>query len=103
MAQENATWGYDRIAGALANLGHHISDETVENVRRRHGIAPAPKRSQTSTWKYFSAAHMAVLAGTDFSAVEVLTWRGLATYCVVYFIHLESRRITLAGIARHPT
>jgi transposase len=46
MAQENSGWGYDRIAGALANLGHSISDQTVGNVLRRHGIAPAPKRSQ---------------------------------------------------------
>ena len=28
MARENADWGYDRIAGALANLGHEISDQT---------------------------------------------------------------------------
>ena len=26
MAQSNPTWGYDRIQGALANLGHEISD-----------------------------------------------------------------------------
>ena len=26
MASENRDWGYDRIAGALANLGHEISD-----------------------------------------------------------------------------
>ena len=29
MAQDNPTWGYDRIQGALANLGHEISDQTV--------------------------------------------------------------------------
>src|ERR1043166_3625896 len=57
MAQENATWGYDRIAGALANLGHHVSDQTVGNVLNRHGIPPAPKRSQSTTWKDFIAAH----------------------------------------------
>src|SRR5688500_1595460 len=27
-ARENSGWGYDRIAGALANLGHEISDQT---------------------------------------------------------------------------
>jgi len=43
MAQENGTWGYDRIVGALANLGHHVSDQTVGNVLRRHGIPTAPK------------------------------------------------------------
>jgi hypothetical protein len=103
MAQENGSWGYDRIAGALANLGHYVSDQTVGNVLRRHGIPTAPKRSQTTTWKDFISAHMAVLAGSDFFTVEVLTWRGLATYYVLFFIHLETRRITLAGITRHPT
>jgi hypothetical protein len=32
---------------------------------------------------------MDVLAGTDFFTVEVLTWRGLATYYVLFFLHLE--------------
>ena len=39
MARENSGWGYDRIVGALSNLGHHVSDQTVKNILRRHGIA----------------------------------------------------------------
>jgi hypothetical protein len=46
---------------------------------------------------------MDVLAGTDFFTVEVLTWRGLVTYYVLFFLHLETRRVSLAGITRHPT
>src|SRR6476646_1451031 len=102
-ARENSGWGYDRIVGALANLGHVVSDQTVGNILRRYGIQPAPKRSQNVTWRDFIASHMAVLAGTDFFTVEVLTWRGLATYFVLFFIHLESRRVSLAGLTRHPT
>lgn len=102
MARENTGWGYDRIVGALANLGHRLSDQTVGNILRRHGIAPAPKRSQTTSWKDFIAAHMNVLAGADFFTVEVLSWRGLLTYYVLFFIHLESRRVSVAGITRHP-
>ena len=102
-ARENSGWGYDRIAGALANLGHRISDQTVGNILRRHDITPAPKRSQTTTWKEFIRQHMDVLAGTDFFTVEVLTWRGLVTYYVLFFLHLETRRVSLAGITRHPT
>ena len=49
------------------------------------------------------AAHMAVLAGTDFFTVEVLTWRGLATYYVLFFIQLDTRRVTLAGLTMNPT
>jgi hypothetical protein len=103
MARENSGWGYDRIVGALANLSHVVSDQTVGNILRRYGIAPAPKRRQNTTWKQFIAAHMSVLAGIDFFTVEVVTWRGLATYYVLFFIHLETRRVTLGGITRHPT
>jgi putative transposase len=102
MARENSGWGYDRIVGALANLGHRLSDQTVGNILRRHGIAPAPQRSQTTSWKDFISAHMDVLAGADFFTVEVLTWRGLVTYYVLFFLHLESRRVSIAGITRHP-
>ena len=102
LARENSGWGYDRIVGALGNIGHHLSDQTVGNILRRHGIAPAPKRGQTTTWKDFIRRHMDVLAGTDFFTVEVLSWRGLVTYYVLFFIQLETRRVTLAGITRHP-
>src|SRR5216684_808297 len=102
MARENSGWGYDRIVGALANLGHRLSDQTVKNILRRHGIAPAPKRSQITSWKNFLAVHMNVLAGCDFFTVEVLSWRGLVTYYVLFFLHLESRRVHIAGITRHP-
>ena len=88
--------------GALANLGYTASDQAGGNVFKPHGIAPAPKRSQNTTWKEFIQSHLAVLAGIDFFTVEVLTWRGLVTYYVLFFIHLESRRVSLAGITQHP-
>jgi hypothetical protein len=46
---------------------------------------------------------MDVLAGTEFFTVEVLTWRGLVTYYVLFFRHLETRRVSMAGITGHPT
>ena len=101
-ACENRSWGYDRIVGALANLGHSVSDRTVGNILRRYNLTPAPERSRTTTWKEFIRAHMDVLAGTDFFTVEVLTWRGLVTYYVLFFIEVGSRRVSLGGITRHP-
>ena len=83
MAGENRDWGYDRIVGALANLGYMISDQTVGNVLQRHALPPAPERKRTTT-------------------AEVLTLRGLVTYYVLFFIHLESRRVDIAGITIHP-
>ena len=102
MAKENLGWGYDKIAGALANLGHTVSDQTIGNVLKRHGTAPAPERKRTTTWTQFIRRHMAVLAATDFFSVEVLTLRGLVTYYVLFFIHLESRKIEIAGITANP-
>ncbi len=102
MAKENSDWGYDRIVGAMANLGYRLSDQTVGNILQRHGIPPAPDRKRTTTWSDFIRAHMSVLAGTDFFTVEVLTLRGLVTYYVLFFIHLESRRVEVAGITQHP-
>ena len=36
MARENSGWGYDRIVGALANLGHQVSDQTVGNILKKY-------------------------------------------------------------------
>jgi putative transposase len=102
MARENPGWGYDRIVGALANLGHELSDQTVGNILKRHGVPTAPERKRTTSWADFIRAHTSVLAGTDFFSVEVLTLRGLVTYYVLFFIRLESRRVEIAGVTRHP-
>lgn len=102
LARNNASWGYDRIVGALDNLGHSISDQTVGNILRRRGVPPAPERGESTPWKDFIRSHMSVLAGTDFFTAEVLTWRGLVTYYVLFFIHLDSRRVSIAGITEHP-
>ena len=48
-ARENPRWGYDRIQGALANLGYHITDTTVGNILKDHGIEPAPDRQRSTT------------------------------------------------------
>jgi hypothetical protein len=61
MARENRSWGYDRIVGALANLGYRISDQMVGNILKRHDIPPAPERTKTMTWREFIRMHMAVL------------------------------------------
>ena len=98
IAKENHDWGYDRIVGALANLGYKVCDQTIGNVLQRHALPPAPERKRTTTWAAFIRIHLALLAGTDFFTMEVLTLRGLVTYYVLFFIHLGSRRVEIAGI-----
>src|SRR2546421_2589792 len=102
MAQENRSWGYDRIVGALKHLGYIISDQTVGNILKRHGILPAPERKKTTTWKEFIRTHLDVLVATDFFTTEVWTTAGLVTYYVLFFIHLASRKVHVAGMTPHP-
>src|SRR5262245_60166557 len=92
LAQENRSWGYDRIVGALANLGLTVSAQTVGNVLKRHGIAPAPERKTTTTWREFIRTQLDVLVATDFFTTEVWTLGGLVTYYILFFIHLGSRQ-----------
>jgi len=104
MAEENATWGYRRIQGALTNLGHRIDKITVRNILRRHHLEPAPQRRKAGmSWSQFLTMHWEVLAATDFFTVEVATWHGLVTYYVLVVMELATRRVHVAGITPHPT
>jgi hypothetical protein len=56
MAKENSDWGYDRIVGAMANIGYTLSDQTIGNILQCHGIPTAPERKHTTTWGQTSSA-----------------------------------------------
>jgi putative transposase len=84
IARENPGWGYDRIQGALANLGHLISNTWVGSILKAHGVDPAPDRRRQSTWKSFLQAHWDVLASVDFTTIEVWTKGGLVTVYLLF-------------------
>jgi putative transposase len=102
MAQENRSWGYDRIAGALKHSGYTISDQTVGNILKRHRIPSIPERKKTTTWKEFIRAHMDVLVATEFFTTEVWTCAGLVTYYILFFIRIGTREVHVAGLTPHP-
>jgi hypothetical protein len=102
MAKENRSWGYDRIAGALAHLGYDISDQSVGNILKRRGLPSAPERQKTTTWKEFIRQHMDVLWATDFFSTEVWSMGGLVTYYVLFFIKLDTREVHIVGVTPNP-
>ena len=102
MARENPSWGYDRIAGAMQNLGHDVSDQSVGNILKAHGIDPARDRKRQTTWKTFLKAHWDVLAAIDFTTVEVWTKGGLVTYYLLFVMELKTRRVHFAGCTARP-
>ncbi|MFL6449145.1 MAG: hypothetical protein ACJ746_15875 [Bryobacteraceae bacterium] len=79
----------------------HVS---ANEVRPAHLLTPLRSGSDTETTKEIAHHSSPTERSTrGLFTVEVLTWRGLATYYVLFFLHLERRRVTVAGITQHPT
>jgi len=54
------------------------------------------------SWKTFISAHMDVTWVSDFFTDEVWTPGGLVTFYVLFFLHLGTRRVHIAGCTPHP-
>ena len=100
MAEENPTWGYTRIQGALKNVGHRVGRSTIRRILKAAGLPPVPQRP--TSWQTFLKAHWGVIAGGDFFTTEVWTWQGLVTYYTVFVLDLASRRVQILGSTPHP-
>jgi putative transposase len=97
LASENPTWGYRRIHGELAGLGHRIASSTVWEILKASGIDPAPERSEV-TWSQFLYSQAAVAC--DFFTVDTALLR---RYYVLFFIHVPTRQVFYAGTTTNPT
>ena len=102
MARDNPTWGYDRIQGALSNLGYEISDTTVGNILKTNGLEAAPERKRRTTWRTFLRAHWDVLGAIDFTTIEVWTKGGLVTFYLLFVMEIATRRVHFAGCSTGP-
>jgi transposase InsO family protein len=102
MASENPTWGYTRIRGALANLGHEVGRNTIRRLLAEQGIEPAPERRKRSSWSTFIKAHLGVIAAADFFTVEAVSLAGLVRLHVFFVMDLASRMVEIAGISAEP-
>jgi putative transposase len=100
MAEENPTWGYTRIQGALKNVGHRVGRSTIARILRMHGVSPVPARP--TSWQTFLRAHWGAIAGADLFTTEVWTWQGLVTFYTVFVIDHASRRVQIVGSTPHP-
>src|SRR6266508_2445693 len=98
MARENPRWGCVRICGELRKLGIRVGATTIRTLLRRHGLGPAPRRCGP-TWAQFLKAQAEGIVATDFFTVETI-W--LKTLYVLFFIHLSTRQVMVAGVTATP-
>jgi putative transposase len=101
LARENG-WGYTRIVGELKKLGvRKVATSTIRNILRQNGFDLGPKRGE-GTWSDFIKRHADSLYACDFFSKKVWTMRGLVDIFVLFFIHIGSRRVHIAGMTPNP-
>jgi putative transposase len=72
LAREN-DWGGGKLHGELKKLGFNMSETTLRQILRRHGIPPAPERNRSGTsWCTFLKHYRHQLLASDFFTVETL-------------------------------
>lgn len=100
LARENA-WGYGKIQGELKKLGITVATNTIKKILIRNGFDLSPFRN-TGDWDRFMKRHIDTLWACDFFTKDVWTAFGKATYYVLFFIHVGTRKVRVAGITCQP-
>lgn len=101
----NPNYGDGRIAGQINNRGHKVKKSTVRKIRKKHGIEASPDRMKHSPWNNFIQSQLACLFATDTFVVDIIDAMSgfkVRTYYVLFFIHLATRKVHIAGITEHP-
>jgi putative transposase len=96
-------WGYTRILGELRKLGvRSVSRTTVRSILLEHGHDPDPGGA-SSSWRKFLAMHAETLWACDFVSKRIWTKRGLRFAYLLFFIHVDTRRVIVSPASCHPT
>jgi putative transposase len=96
MADQNLTWGAERIRGEWLKLGIRVAKRTIQKYMQ--GVRPV--RSPSQTWRTFLKNHAHEMWACDFLPVVDLFFRQVFVF---FLIELGSRRVVQFGVTRNPT
>ncbi|XHR30972.1 MAG: integrase core domain-containing protein [Chthoniobacteraceae bacterium] len=94
-------WGYARIQGELKKLGITVATNTIKKILIQNGFHPSPNRVK-GDWDRFIKRHIDTLWACDFFTKDVWTGFGKVTYYILFFIHVGTRRVKVAGMTCQP-
>jgi hypothetical protein len=71
--------------------------QSADGPEKKYG---PPQRFRRRKGRYDILSLPKIISGhiDDAARIRLLELRGLATYCVLFFIHLKSRKVDIAGI-----
>ena len=95
--RQQPPWGYRRITGELAGLGHRIGASTVWRILKQHRFDPAPQRTSV-TWSQFLRCQATVAC--DFATVDTALLRRCY---LLFFIDITTREALYGGITANLT
>jgi putative transposase len=100
MAQENQSWGYQRIQDEVFKLAPRVGASTIRRVPQRLRIPPTPVQDTNTTWRQFLRIPASTMLACDFFHLDCAVT--LTRISVFFVLEVANRSVHLLGTTTNP-